>query len=505
MTLKILFWLGNDLTYFMIAYFLQKKLDCDLYAVIDIGNNPKNFFINQKLVKFKKVWFFHDYLKDLDKNVVDLQYLKKCEEKYHIDFWKLAINERTIYRFHNFHNFSDDEILSISEKSCKLFDEVLNQMHYDFVISMDSRLHHLEIFLLMCQKNNLNLIMTSFPNTGYRVLLSKNYLIPDNIETINQHSPKKRTFEEMKSYIKSKNLLLQRTQYEKNLGGNILKKFSSFFKYLFYNNDITQTHYTYFGRTKIKSILYIFEIMIKTYFRKKFMDENLLKKIPENKKFIYFPLSVEMEKNMLINSPFFNYQIELIRYLAKAAPVDFSIFVKEHPGMIERNWHSISEYKEILKIPNVKLFHPDFPSEKMYEKTELTAATIGTAGFESAIYGKPSIVFSKTYYSILPSVKYIDDVNNLPDIIKKSLTVNVNPDDVNRYLSFYHENTFEFDWDGFVSKFHNEFYYSGNLINVEINEKKMMSFLIKNENLLLPLVEQYLNKIKNILEKSNLK
>ena len=51
---KILLWLGADFTHFAIAYFLQKKLECDLYAVVDITHQPKDFFLNQHLIKFKK-------------------------------------------------------------------------------------------------------------------------------------------------------------------------------------------------------------------------------------------------------------------------------------------------------------------------------------------------------------------------------------------------------------------------------------------------------------------
>ena len=51
---KVLFYLDADFTHFSIAYFSQQKLDnCELYAIIDITNKPKNFFLNQKLFNFK--------------------------------------------------------------------------------------------------------------------------------------------------------------------------------------------------------------------------------------------------------------------------------------------------------------------------------------------------------------------------------------------------------------------------------------------------------------------
>ena len=62
---KIIVWLGSDLTHYCLAYYLQQKFDCDLYAIVDVTNKPKRFFQEQQLVKFKKIWFFHDHIKKL--------------------------------------------------------------------------------------------------------------------------------------------------------------------------------------------------------------------------------------------------------------------------------------------------------------------------------------------------------------------------------------------------------------------------------------------------------
>ena len=59
---KIIFWLDAELTSFCLAYFLQQKLNAEFYAIIDVTNKPKEFFLNQKLVKFQKIWFYHDYM-----------------------------------------------------------------------------------------------------------------------------------------------------------------------------------------------------------------------------------------------------------------------------------------------------------------------------------------------------------------------------------------------------------------------------------------------------------
>ena len=54
---KIIFWLDSELLSYSLAYYLQKNLDSELYAIIDITNISKKFFQEQNLVKFQKTWF----------------------------------------------------------------------------------------------------------------------------------------------------------------------------------------------------------------------------------------------------------------------------------------------------------------------------------------------------------------------------------------------------------------------------------------------------------------
>ena len=77
---KILFWITTDLIQFYIAYYLQKKIDSDFFAIIDTYDKPKTFFKNQQLVNISKSWFYHDYFQKMIKP--DLSYLHNFEKKY---------------------------------------------------------------------------------------------------------------------------------------------------------------------------------------------------------------------------------------------------------------------------------------------------------------------------------------------------------------------------------------------------------------------------------------
>ena len=122
---KIVVWLDSNLMQFSLCYYLQKKIDVDFYAIIDITDNTRNFYENQNLVKFEKIWYYHDHTLPI-KNP-DLQYLALFEKNYKIQLWKLAISDRIFYHFNDFYNFSKNEILSIIENECKFFEDVLNE------------------------------------------------------------------------------------------------------------------------------------------------------------------------------------------------------------------------------------------------------------------------------------------------------------------------------------------------------------------------------------------
>ena len=66
------------------------------FTLVDVTNRQKSFFQSQKLVEFKKTWFYHDVMNQEIKSEPD--YLKSFEEKYDIDLWQLAKNDRIFHR-----------------------------------------------------------------------------------------------------------------------------------------------------------------------------------------------------------------------------------------------------------------------------------------------------------------------------------------------------------------------------------------------------------------------
>lgn len=491
MTEKILFWLDAALTNYCMAFYLQKKIDFDFFAIVDVFEKPKKFFQNEKLIDFKKKWFYHDYFKKF--NNPDLEYLSKFEEKYKINLWQLAINERVFYRFNDVYKFSDDEILSILEQECKLFEKILDETNPDFYIAHEPVFHHQELLYQMCLKKGIKILLLNQPNIG-RCIISQKPRILDhkiNFSEINEH---KKDFQELQEYRKSITNFNQLINYKNKFKTSNIELIKAAFQFTIFNN--VESYYTHKGKTKTKVFFQELKSILKRKYRQSFIDKNLLTEIPKNEKFIYYPLAVDAERNLLIGAPFHTNQIEVIRFISKSIPVDYKLYVKETPALSIRFWRSTSEYKELLDIPNVRLFHPSIPAEKLIENCSLVITITGSTGFDAAFFQKPSIIFSELNYSVLPSVNQINSLEELPSAINDSLKKKVNPDDLNKYLSYIEKNSFEFDWLGFETKYNDFFYFGGHLLSVEIPESKMISFLKENQNILEMLADEHIKKIQ---------
>ena len=491
---RLLLWIQGPL-HFCIAYHLQKMYDCELYAIIDITNKPKEFFINQNLVKFNKIWFYHDHIKKI--HTPDLEYLSSFEKKYNINIWKLAINERIFYRFYDFHRFSSDEILSIEEDTCKFFEEVIDEVQPNYMLTYVPNLHHHELLFKLSNAKRVKSLLLSNPILGYKSRIAEYRDIHDSIKKFNEVKSSGRDFKTMKDYLHSFDISKQlKASFEKNSASKLMK---AAFEFLFASdNKHQETHYTYFGRTKLSVLRYMLNLSIKKRQREKFMQKNLLHDIDFEKPFVYYPLGVDPEANILITAPFFTNQTEIIRSVAKALPVEYKLYVKENPAQINREWRKTSEYREIMNIPNVRLLHPSVSNKKLLEHSSLVVTIAGTSGFEAAFYEKPSIVFADTIYTILPSVHRIKEIEKLPELIRSCLLERVNASDLDRFLTILEEDTFDFDLRGFTTKIEEYFFHDGNLLDTTISESRMKKFLENNRALLEQLSLEHIKKINKL-------
>ena len=166
-----------------------------------------------------------------------------------------------------------------------------------------------------------------------------------------------------------------------------------------------------------------------------------------SERFAYYPLHLEPETAILLDSPYHTDQLELIRAAAHALPIDMLLYVKEHPQMV--GYRTRTYYKEIVKIPNVRLIDPRIVGSDLVKQTALVFTITGTGGFESALFGKPVITFTDVYYNDLSNVKTCRDFDKLPYVVKEQLTAPApSENELVQYVSALIEESVDVDYGG---------------------------------------------------------
>jgi hypothetical protein len=155
--------------------------------------------------------------------------------------------------------------------------------------------------------------------------------------------------------------------------------------------------------------------------------------------FAFFPLHKEPEISTLLFATFYKDQLWLIKQISRSLPLDFKLYVKEHTAMVGSRTRNF--YKELKKIPNVKLIKPTVEGLTLINEAKLILTISGTAGWEAIQLKKPVITFGDVFYNRLPMVKKCIAIERLPYLVKEQLE-NYKYDEtalINFLTAIYHE------------------------------------------------------------------
>jgi hypothetical protein len=491
---KILFWLNGFLLHFSLAYYLKNSLNADFFGILDINSQPKSFFENQTLVDFKKKWYFHDHVK-IDKSNIDIDYLLNFEKKYHIDLWKLALNERFFYKFNRFYQFKKEEILSFLEQEIRLFEKILNDIKPDYFLTYDPVFHHQKLLLDICRSKGIKVL--SVCSLGFE----NKFLLAESGSTFDLKSEKIIPIENQINLINnlnddSRDISFRKFIDERDQGVN--QKISALKDFLIIDDkDLINSNFMYFGRTKFKVIKDTLSLEIKRRKNFNFLEKNSTNSPDLTIPFIYFPMSIDEEMSLLHYAPYFTDQIEVITHIAKSIPIDHLLYVKEHTVAGLRGWHDPIYYKKILEIPNIVLINPNVDNEDLIKNSNLVITIRGTSPLKAMKNNKPSLIFGDQPFEIMSSVFKVDSLFDLPDLIKEALNHKVDHLDYNKYESIFKNRSFVFDFTSYEIKRNKTFFSGGILSNVEIKEKTMSIFLEKNKNMFSELINAHLTCLSN--------
>jgi hypothetical protein len=419
----ILVWLDSGpyvYTHLGIITALSKLRKFNFIGIIN-SKQDINFLQKQNFIQFKKLLYYPECY--IGKSTFNLSNIKKIEEQFDLKLWLDIFTDRNFYKFYTyFHKFTREEILIIIENSLLFFIDILEKEKPKMILMQPPGENVSNILLYeLAKKMNIQTIMSMDIHYRNHIHISsnnKNDEISKKIEkTIKKNNEPFQIYD--KQFIKNKNytdVLKTISSYDSSIK-SFSKKISHYIKRL--SNNL-EPIYLNVGKTKYRLIQNRLHNSFEVKKRERFLD-NYAKKTLRDEKFLYFPLQSEPEASILMNTSFYSNQITLIETIAKSIPINYVLYVKEHPLQKIKLWRSIDDYKKIGNIPNVRFLHPSVNAQEVLEKSQGVIAISGATGFEALFYHIPVILFGDEYYDKLSMVTKIEIIKDLPRQIRNAL------------------------------------------------------------------------------------
>ena len=142
--------------------------------------------------------------------------------------------------------------------------------------------------------------------------------------------------------------------------------------------------------------------------------------------FVYFPLQKVPEAAMLVRASSYLNQQSLAQVLSAALPAGYKLVIKDHPRSM--GIHPPAYYKKLLELPNVVIVKPGLPNEELLDRCALLVTIGGTLGYQQLMRGRPVIMFGHKFYECLEGAVRVDDLNELPYVLKDMLMFGKRPD-----------------------------------------------------------------------------
>ncbi len=166
------------------------------------------------------------------------------------------------------------------------------------------------------------------------------------------------------------------------------------------------THYDVWGRTKLTVRRAVNSFYMRHLCRYDDWDDI-------EGRIAFYGLHVQPENSIDVLGHYVNDQVKLIKDIRRSLPFDTTLIVKEHPNFL--GMKSSRFFRDLRKIPNVRLIRHDVPTFDLYDRVDLVLTVSGTTAYEAGMLGIPAITFSPMYFGGLSSVRYCRSVMELKD------------------------------------------------------------------------------------------
>lgn len=433
---------GSHLSH-SIATILKEKYGINEFCTYVFMPWAADFVRKQKEINYNPILVDHEIHAKINEEKIDLDYLNYFEETYHPhNNWfyiyldrkliaSIGLKEGSVLKIDPL--YKQDGLIKSFQVRAKAIEKMLKEEKPDFILFFTvGNISQLLLFHI-AKKLGIKTLVISFARIGNKICLSEHYNTLTDVEkdfikfrgdtarsSYHEEAEKIiKQFEETGS-LKLNYFEVSKKNIKQNKNKSKIKKWMRSIKYLFTH---TANHRRYrdlflYNNSNQQTLTFIFQKLRQTY-RGIVGLSRLYSKPDFNKEYAFYALHYEPELAVQVLSPFYSDQLSIIKYIARSLPIHYKLYVKEHPLMI--NKRPKRYYKELLKIPNVKLIDQKIDGFEMIKHSKIVATITGTAGWEAALLGKPVITFGNVFYNDLPQVKRIRQIEDLPTTINRQL------------------------------------------------------------------------------------
>lgn len=185
--------------------------------------------------------------------------------------------------------------------------------------------------------------------------------------------------------------------------------------------------------------------------KKLFQFYNKISTYPDLKKrFVFFAAAYQPELSSSPAGGNFQDHFRTLSLIDKNLPNDCLIYYKEHPTIFHPDLYMMGDikrseeyYRSLLTLKKLKFINIEQDSLDLIQNSLSTITISGEVGFEALIENRPSIVFSKTWYSSHNSVFYANNEESFKKALNNILNKNYNFYDKNIFFDFFLKNALQ--------------------------------------------------------------
>lgn len=402
-----------------------------------------DFLVSQKDIAYTGLLLDEDVHEKFASKKVDMDYLKGLEREYGIPnlFAYIAIdrilmcNQSAREYPYNTPPYSYEDTLKILQIKAKALSAFLKKEKPDALV-VSQALSGTGNFLLYTMAKKIGIPVWSINMTGIKhtYVLSDHHIrfpslekkyrenLARGVKLEPYYGEAKKIIEEFRksrepyyAKLSPREQPVNRNTQLRFLSPAHLATSISFFVKMFYRYYVSSKHRDY---TMVTPLNYV-QDHVRRKMRNLVGAKDLYDNMIEGEKFVFFPLQTEPESSLNLWAPFKTDQLEIIRQISKSLPIDYKLYVKEHPLMVQ--FRPRAFYKEIKKNLNVALIDPSVRGTDLAERADLLITITGTLGLEATFLKKPVIVLGNIWYDALSFIKKCSVAEDLPYLIKEQL------------------------------------------------------------------------------------